>query len=86
MYKIITPEQKVDGLQTNHFAWFIISIFSLIMIYLLKNICVYIDIDGLEGMKLTFGTTAVEGKDSQEKAAKVNFELIFPPIKIQEKK
>jgi hypothetical protein len=37
-------------------------------------------------MKLTFGTTAVEGKDSQEKAAKVNFELIFPPIKIQEKK
>jgi hypothetical protein len=56
------------------------------MIYLLKNICVYIDIDGLEGMKLTFGTTAVEGKDSQEKAAKVNFELIFPPIKIQEKK
>jgi hypothetical protein len=51
-----------------------------------KNICIYIDIDGPEGMKLTFGTIAVEGKDSQEKAAKVDFELILPPIKIQKKK
>lgn len=31
-----------------------------------------IDIDGPEGMKLTFGTIAVEGKDSQGKVAKVN--------------
>jgi len=29
------------------------------------------DIDGLEGMKLTFGIIAVEGKDNQEKDAKV---------------
>lgn len=35
------------------------------------NIYIYIDIDGLEGMKLTFGIIAVEGKDNQEKDAKV---------------
>ena len=31
----------------------------------------YIDIDGLEGMKLIFGIIAVEGKANQEKDAKV---------------
>lgn len=37
------------------------------MVFLGANL----DIDGQEGMKLTFGTIVVEGKDSQGKAAKV---------------
>ena len=48
----------------------------IISLMCVKYLFIYIDIDGLEGMKPTFGITAVEGKDSQEKAAKVNLKLI----------
>lgn len=51
-----------------YISYFVSSfLFWLILVIWDPNV----DIDGQEGMKLTFGTIVVEGKDSQGKVAKV---------------
>lgn len=50
----------------------------------MKRVCGgNVGIDGQEGMKLTFGIIVVEGKDNQEKVAKVKLIAVLYSFSLQ---